>query len=67
MGALAIAIVLDRSAARMGLLDRIFAWLGASAGARHARDVAVQSPLVIALSLGAALLMLVVLIRAVRR
>ncbi|MFI4896571.1 MAG: hypothetical protein ACIARR_01970 [Phycisphaerales bacterium JB059] len=63
---LAFAVVLDRSAQRMGLLDRIFTWLAARAGAEHAQRAALDSPLVIALALGAAALLLLALVRAWR-
>lgn len=67
MLALAVVIVLDRSAQRMGLLDRVFAWFAAKAGAEHARDAALDSPLVIGLVAGALVLVIVALARAMRR
>ncbi len=63
---LAVAVVLDRSAQRMGLLDRLFTWLAARAGAEHAQRAALDSPLAIGLAIGAACLLLLAFIRAWR-
>ena len=62
----ACAIVLDRSAQRMGLLDRVFAWFAAKAGAKHAQQAVYDSPLAIGLALGALLLLAFAILRATR-
>ena len=66
MLALAVVIVLDRSAQRMGLLDRVFAWFAARAGAKHVSHAALESPLALGLAGAGALLLAIAAVRAWR-